>query len=324
VSDEDLQEKTEDPSERRKRESREKGIVVRSKELTNLVALLGGVLILKSYGKKLSQDFKDIFRDSLSFSTDAFKDDYFILKHLKETMLQVSFSILPILIFCLILAVFGSVIVGGLNLSLQSLGFKFERLNPLKGIMNIFSSKTLVDLIKSLIKFTLLAITFFVVIKGVCPKIFSIDNMDVFAGIDIAIDLFLWVSLMICLPLIVVTLIDVPYQQWTLNQMLKMTKKELQDESKDADVNPEVKRRIRKLQYEMSKRKMLKDLPNADVVITNPEHFAVALRYDATKPGAPVVLAKGLDLMAELIKKISISHKIPIVEAPSVARSLLQ
>lgn len=322
MSDEDFQEKTEDPSERRKRESRAKGMIVRSKELPNLAALIGGVLILKSYGDKLVRDLKDVFHDSLSFSADVFKDDYYIVKYAKEVLMHVSLSVLPILLFFVVIIVAAGSLVGGLNLSWNTIGFKLERLNVFAGIKKMFSSKMLFDLIKSFIKFLLISVTASIVIMKVLPKILYLDELDVFVGIDVTIDTILWVSLMICIPLILVTLIDIPYQMWNLNKMLKMTKQELKDESKDTDGNPQIKSRIRKLQHEISKRKMMKELPTANVIITNPEHFAVALRYDENKSGAPVVVAKGMDLMAQLIKKIGGGHNIPIVEAPSVARSL--
>jgi len=322
MSDEDFQEKTEDPSERRKRESREKGMVVRSKELPNLVALIGGAIVLKSYGDKLARDLKEILHDSLSFSSDVFKDDYYIVKYAREVLAHVSLSVLPVLIFFAVMLIAAGTLVGGLNLSWHTIGVKFERLNFFAGLKKMFSSKMLFDLAKSFIKFLLIFITCTLVLIKFLPDILYVDGLDVFAGIDVTIDLILGLWLIICMPLILVTLIDIPYQMWNLNQMLKMTKQELKDEAKDTDGNPQVKNRIRKLRHEISKRKMMKDLPTANVIITNPEHFAVALKYDETKGGAPTVVAKGLDLMAQLIKNLGGSNRIPIVEAPSVARSL--
>jgi flagellar biosynthetic protein FlhB len=322
MSDEDLEDKTEDPSERRKRESRAKGHIVRSKELTNLIALLGSAIVLKSYGKKLTNDLKHMFHESMSFSADVFKDDYYIVKYFKDIIITISFSILPFLLLIVVMTVAGGFVVGGLNFSFSSIGLKFERLNPWAGLKKIFSKKIVMEVIKSLMKFALLAIAFYIVVKKSLAKIVSLDELDVIVGIDISINLFLWTFLVVCLPLVLVVLIDVPYQMWTSNQQMKMTKQEVKDESKDSDGNPQIKSRMRKLQYEISKRKMMQELPSADVVITNPEHFAVALKYDPKQPGAPVVIAKGLDLIAQLIKKVAAGHKIPVIEAPSVARSL--
>ncbi len=315
-------EKTEQPSERRLRESREKGQVSRSKDFNNFMVILLGLFTITVTAQNIVHDFKNIYTKHFNFTRDYMFDDALLFKALVASLRSSAYTLMPFFIVLLLVIVGSGFLIGGINFTWQACAFNMERLDPIQGLKKIFSTKTLFELIKSLMKFTLLAVTFFIIVYNIGLQYFALDSIESHVGIYSAVKLIEKSIYWLILPLIIVVMLDVPYQIYELNQQLKMTKQEVKDEHKESDGSPEVKSRIRKMQYDLRKRKMMQAIPSADVIITNPQHYAVAISYKDGLMNAPVVVAKGLDYIAELIKKVAIAHEVPIVEAPPVARSL--
>ena len=206
-------------------------------------------------------------------------------------------------------ALAGPAVMGGLLFSPQAIAFKIEKLDPIKGLGRVFSTKGLIELVKALLKFFLIsavAILLFLSMEGEVMKLVSLNVKEAIVRSG---EMIIWAVLLLSMTIVLIAAIDVPYQLWSHNKQLKMTKQEVKDESKETDGRPEVKARVRQLQREASQRRMLEDVPQADVVITNPTHYSVALKYDAEGASAPIVVAKGADLIALKIRSIASSMR---------------
>ena len=199
---------------------------------------------------------------------------------------------------------------------------KFSRLNPLSGLKRMFSVKSLVELVKSLAKFLVVLMVALLVLSRAQDGLFALAHQPLEYAILTAIQTIGWCSLWLACAMILIAAVDVPFQMWDSNQKLKMTKQEVKDEYKDSEGKPEVKGRIRRMQMEMAQRRMMESVPDADVVITNPTHFSVALKYDEQGNRAPVLLAKGSDHLALKIREIAGQHQIIVLESPPLARAL--
>lgn len=318
----DGSEKSEEPTEKKLKESRDKGQVPRSKELTTLLLTLSAALFFMSYGNVMLADFEVILRRGLSFERSLAFDELKMFDLIGAITLQAVYLILPFLLLMMLIALVGPLLLGGWSFSAKAMAPKASKLNPVSGIKRMFSTKALMELFKAFAKFSLVmavavyylyAIFGEVLALGIEPLNFALGH----AGTLIA-EAFIFISL----SLLIVALIDVPFQLYEHNKKLKMTKQEVKEEHKQQEGNPEVKGRIRQVQHEMSQRRMMQKVPDADVVITNPTHFAVALQYDPDNMQEPVVLATGADFMAAQIRTIATANNITIVEAPPLARAL--
>lgn len=318
----DGSEKSEEPTEKKLKESRDKGQVPRSKELTTLLLTLSAALFFMSYGNVMLADFEVILRRGLSFERSLAFDELKMFDLIGAITLQAIYLILPFLLLMMLIALVGPLLLGGWSFSAKAMAPKASKLNPVSGIKRMFSTKALMELFKAFAKFSLVmavavyylyAIFGEVLALGIEPLNFALGH----AGTLIA-EAFIFISL----SLLIVALIDVPFQLYEHNKKLKMTKQEVKEEHKQQEGNPEVKGRIRQVQHEMSQRRMMQKVPDADVVITNPTHFAVALQYDPDNMQEPVVLATGADFMAAQIRTIATANNITIVEAPPLARAL--
>ncbi|CAG0878809.1 unnamed protein product [Cyprideis torosa] len=216
----------------------------------------------------------------------------------------------------------GPLLMGGWAFSGKALAPKFSKLNPAKGFKRMFGLQGLVELIKALLKFVLIGGTAYLLLSSLADEYLMIGQMPLAAGIEEGMYLLALVFVTLSCTLIIVVGIDAPYQKWNHQRKLKMTKQEVKDENKESNGNPELKQRIRRVQTEMSNRRMMQEVPTADVVIVNPTHFSVALRYESGTGGAPVLVAKGVDHMALKIREIANLHKVPIFEAAPLARAL--
>ncbi len=319
---EDGSEKSEEPTEKKLREAREKGQIPRSKELTTVLMTLSAAVFLLFYGAQMIQDFETLAVRGLSFDRDIAFDELKMWHLIQAMLLQGIWMITPFLLLMLFIALVSPILLGGWSFSTKAMAPKLSKLNPVSGIKRMFSAKALLELVKALAKFVLVIsiATFFlytvfgeVLALGVEP----LKKAFAHAGYLI-VQAFIFVSL----SLIIIASIDVPFQLWDHNRQLKMTKQEVKEEFKQQEGNPEVKGRIRQIQREMSQQRMMQKVPEADVIVTNPTHFAVALKYDADEMQEPVVLAMGADFLASQIRTIAQEHDIPIVEAPPLARAL--
>ncbi|AZV25989.1 flagellar biosynthesis protein FlhB [Pseudomonas glycinae] len=316
------QDKTEDPTEKRKKDSREKGEIARSKELNTLAIMLAGSAALLIFGGMLAQDLMDLMRQNFTLSREVIMDERSMATFLMSSGLQALLAIQPIMITLLLAAFLGPIALGGWLFAAGSLAPKFSRMNPAAGLKRMFSMKAVVELLKALAKFLITLGVALVVLNSDIDDLLRIAHEPLDRAIIHSLQLVGWSSLWLACGLIIIAAVDVPVQIWESIKKLKMTKQEVRDEHKDQEGRPEVKQRIRQVQREMSQRRMMAAIPDADVVITNPTHYAVALKYDAEKGGAPMLLAKGSDFLALKIREIAVANNVMLLESPALARSI--
>jgi len=318
----DGSEKSEEPTQKKLDDAREKGQVPRSKELTTLLMTFSAAIFMLMYGGVMMQEFIDLVTKGISFDRNVAFDTQKMIDLMTALAIQGVFLILPFILVMVIIALLSPTLLGGWSFSAKALAPKFSKLNPAAGIKRMFSVKALLELTKAFAKFSLVMImaTYFlyttfdeVIGLGIEPLKFAMAHSG-----SLIVQAFIFVSL----SLLIVAAIDVPFQLWDHNKQLKMTKQEVKEEYKQQEGNPEVKGRIRQVQREMSQRRMMQKVPEADVIITNPTHFAVALKYDPQTMQEPVILAMGVDFMAAQIRTIAKENNITLVEAPPLARAL--
>ena len=314
--------KTEDPTEKRKKDSREKGEIARSKELNTLAIMLAGSAGLLIFGGALAQDMMELMRYNFSLSRDVLLNPDSMGAFLLHSGKIALIALQPVLLTLLIAALVGPISLGGWLFAAGSLAPKFSRMNPAAGIKRMFSAKALVELLKALAKFFIILIVALLVLQSDIDDLLRIAHEPLKLAVIHSLQVVAWSALWMACGLILIAAVDVPVQLWESHQKLLMTKQEVRDEHKDQEGRPEVKQRIRQLQRDMSQRRMMAAIPDADVIITNPTHYAVALKYDAEKGGAPMLLAKGSDFLALKIREIGEKHNILLLESPALARSI--
>ena len=314
--------KTEDPTEKRKKDSREKGEIARSKELNTLAIMLAGSAGLLIFGGALAEDLMEVMRYNFSISRETLYNTDSMAAFLLHSGKIALIALQPVLITLLIAAIVGPIALGGWLFAAGSLAPKFSRMNPLAGLKRMFSAKALVELLKALAKFFIILIVALLVLKSDIDDLLRIAHEPLELAVIHSLQVVGWSALWMACGLILIAAVDVPVQLWESHKKLLMTKQEVRDEHKDQEGRPEVKQRIRQLQREMSQRRMMAAIPDADVIITNPTHYAVALKYDPEKGGAPMLLAKGSDFLALKIREIGAKHNILLLESPALARSI--
>ncbi|MGF6331878.1 flagellar biosynthetic protein FlhB [Pseudomonas sp. BS3782 TE3695] len=316
------QDKTEDPTEKRKKDSREKGEIARSKELNTLAVMLAGAGALLIFGGALAQDMMELMRMNFSLSREVILDQRSMGTYLLHSGQIALVAIQPVMITMLLAALIGPISLGGWLFAAGSMAPKFSRMNPGAGLKRMFSAKALVELLKALAKFFIVLFVALAVLSADIDDLLRIAHEPLDMAIIHSLQLVGWSTLWMACGLIIIAAVDVPVQLWESHKKLLMTKQEVRDEHKDQEGKPEVKQRIRQLQREMSQRRMMAAIPEADVVITNPTHYAVALKYDPDKGSAPVLLAKGTDFLALKIREIATANEILLLESPALARSI--
>ncbi|MDB2441613.1 flagellar biosynthesis protein FlhB, partial [Luminiphilus sp.] len=316
------QERSEEPTAKRLSEARKKGQVARSRELNTLLVMLVSALTLWLFSASAMTGFVAIVSEALSPNGDVLRDPELIPVHFMQVMMSALVLIAPFLAITVVAALAGPALMGGMLFSAEAIAFKAEKLDPIKGLGRVFSTKGLIELVKALLKFFLVLGVAALIYKFLERDVMSLITLDVREGIARSGSMIMVALVLLSATLVLIAAIDVPFQLWSHNKQMRMTKQEIKDESKETDGRPEVKSRIRQLQYEASQRRMLQDVPDADVVITNPTHFSVALKYDKDGSGAPRVVAKGQDLIAFKIRSIAMEHDVAIYEEPPLARAL--
>ncbi len=316
------EERTEQPTPKRLREAKEKGQVPRSRELNSTIVLMVAAVGLMMLGGMLVDDLAVIMRDALTIERAKVMDPAALVQQFGAVIGKALWMLSPFLALLVLAAMTGPVSMGGFSFSTKAIAFKGSKLDPFKGLGRIFSAKGLMELVKTLAKFLLVAAVSVLLLWSLKTELLSLANESLGRAIAHAGTLFVWAFLALSSVLILVAAIDVPFQLWQHKKQLKMTFKEVKDENKETEGRPEVKSKIRALQREISQRRMMEKLPDADVVITNPTHYAVALCYEREGNGAPRVVAKGADLVAMRIREVAQSHNITIVSAPPLARAL--
>ena len=314
--------KSEEPTGKRLEESRKKGQIARSKELNTVAVTLTGTVALIIFGAYMGNVLMDVMRGNFSLPRDVLMSERSMALYLLASGKQALLAVQPFFIALLIASIAGPIALGGWLFSTEALQPKASRMNPLAGLKRMFSVQALVELLKALAKFLVILAVALVVLSADQDDLLAIANEPVEPAILHSLKVVGWSAFWLSCGLILIAAVDVPFQLWSHKQKLKMTKQEVRDEYKDTEGKPEVKGRIRQLQREMAERRMMQAVPQADVVITNPTHFAVALKYDPEKGSAPVLLAKGGDFLALKIREIAQEHQVMVLESPALARAV--
>ncbi|WP_322994676.1 flagellar biosynthesis protein FlhB [Castellaniella sp.] len=321
AEDSDL-EKTEPASPRRLEKAREEGQVARSRELGTFLALMSGITLIWMGGGAMYRTLEGVLYNGLSFDPLIMRDTQVMLDNAANSAWQGLLIVLPVFGLLVAVAILSSVALGGLLLSGQALEPKFERLNPLKGMKRFVQVSTLIELLKTLAKAGLIGFVAVKVLAAHIDEMLSLSGMALSAALVRGLELVAFCCLLVASTLLILVLIDVPWQIYNHAKQLRMSKEDVKQEGKDSEGDPHIKGRIRQQQREMARRRMMTAVPTADVVVTNPTHYAVALRYQEGQGGAPVVVAKGAGLIAAQIRQLAQENQVAQLEAPPLARAL--
>lgn len=316
------QERTEQATEKRKQESRDKGEIARSKELTTVLLLLVSGIGFFFLGSNLVADLMQILSDSLTiereriYAIDTFP--VFFLGKLETAISAVS----PMFFLLVVTAIIAPMAMGGWSFSLKPITPDLKKMDPIKGIGRVFSVKGLMELAKALAKFVLVGSVGVWILQNKIEIFLGLGSQSLSQGIAQMGSELIWIFVLLSSILLLVAIVDAPFQMWDHNRKQKMTRQEIKDEQKETDGNPELKGKVRQKQQEISQRRMMQEVPKADVVITNPTHYAVAIRYDQTTMAAPIIVALGADEIAGHIRRIAEANDVPLLSAPPLARAL--
>lgn len=321
AEDSDL-EKTEQATPKRLEKAREDGDVPRSRELGTVTLLLASGLGILMMGDHLNAALKNTLSTGLKLDRASAFDSNYLLINISELIYALLVAFAPLALLLVVVAIASPAMIGGWLFSSKALMPKFSKLNPIKGITNLVSKNSAVELVKSILKAILVGSVAYIVISHDIDPILELSSLPVKSSIGEVSTLMQTGFLSIVSALIIIAAIDVPFQLYQYAHKLKMTKEEVRQEMKELEGNPEIKARIRQQQREMAKRRMMSEIPNADVVITNPTHYAVAIKYKENSMRAPIVVAKGADVLALKIREIAAEHNIMTLESPKLARAL--
>jgi len=316
------QEKTEEPTSRKLEKAREEGQVARSTELPAASVTIAALGMLYLTGDTLIHKMAEAFVSGFNFDRKLVHSPNLLPAIFGHEVLECFILVAPLMLLTITIAIASSGATGGFLFSTKALAPKASKLNPLNGLKRMFGTKALVELVKALLKFTLVAGVVTWVLYDNVSTLNNIGKMAFEPAIAVAGELLAKSALIMACALILIAAIDVPFQRWEFMKSMRMSIQDIKDEMKDMEGRPEVKAQIRRRQREMANRRMIDNVKDADVVITNPEHFAVALSYDPNGDSAPVLLAKGTDEVAARIRAEAEKHGIEIFRAPPLARAL--
>jgi flagellar biosynthetic protein FlhB len=316
------EERTEKATPKRLEEARKKGQVPRSSELSTAAVCIAAAIAIYSLGRMAAGEFAELMHDGLSIAPETAMDSQSLWPAVRDTAARAIWIVAPILGSTFIAALVAPIAIGGWNFSTDALMPQFNRLNPGAGLGRMFSARGGVELGKGLAKVTVVGVIGYILLSGLTAQMMGLSQEPVNGAIGHSAALAGYSLLVLCCGLAIIAAVDVPFQLWQHARDLRMTREEVKQEYKESEGSPEVRGRIREAQRALARGRQLQEVPTADVVITNPTHFAVALRYDDQKMRAPLVVAKGTDLMALKIREVATEHGVPIVEAPPLARAL--
>ncbi|GLS89452.1 flagellar biosynthesis protein FlhB [Psychromonas marina] len=315
-------ERSEEATPDKIRKSKEKGQVARSKELATASVLISAAFALLVFGDRLAYELSVMMKYSFTFERSVLFSPEYLWIHLTTSFKGLAMPMFIILFMLFVISILGSSLLGGMIFSTKSMMPKWSRLSPKAGLKRMLGMQAWVELLKSILKvlvvigvaWTILAMTF--------EQILNLSMTPLPGSVFEALDMITWMFILLCCSLLVIVAVDVPYQIHKHSQELKMTKQEVKDEYRNSEGKPEVKQRIRQLQYEASQRKMMGDVPDADVIVTNPTHYSVAIKYEQDGERAPYIVAKGVDFMALKIREVAREYEIPVMEAPPLCRAI--
>ncbi len=322
MADESFQEKTEEATPKKREKVREEGQVVRSVEIPAVFILLVAVLTIYALGAFSYHNLLALLRQGLVFEAVPVFDRQYLVQLFNTLGLWFFVFVSPVFLAIILTALMTNVFQVGFFVSSKAMMPKFSRLDPIGGFGRLFSIRSMVEAVKAVIKLTIIGLVAYKIVKGEIERISGLYALSV-AEILIYLlkttfKIFIWVIL----AMMVVALLDYLYQRWQFEQQIKMTKQEIKDEFKQSEGDPQIKSRIRSLQLQAAKKRMMQEVPKADVVVTNPTHLALAIQYDALSMSAPKITAKGAGLIAERIKAVAQEHDVPVVENKELAQNL--
>jgi len=322
MAENDSGEKTEQPTAKKLSEARKKGQIARSKDLGTMFVLVGMAAALMIVGSELVDRLSTTMKRLFSLTRNEAMDLNAMFQVAGDGVAHIMTPLLWIFAIVMLAAFVGNTLLGGMNFSWQAMAPKWSKLSPIAGFKRMLGVQAWVEFLKSLLKFLVVAGVAYLLLTALFDEILALSTEAIPFNFEHATTMLLWMFMALAFSMIIIVIVDAPYQKWNHTRQLKMTKQEVKDEMKNTEGSPEIKGRIRRTQYEMSQRRMMADVPESDVVITNPTHYSVALKYDAEMGGAPVMVAKGVDEMAMHIRTIAKEHGVEIVQSPALARSL--
>ena len=317
-------EKTEDASPRRLEKAREEGDVPRSRELATFAVLMATTLGLWVTGGSIVGQLKQTLVRGLKFNTETVLDPVQLGVQWGAQLVDLLLVFTPLAGLMLLAALGSPLLIGGWVFSAKAIGPDFGKLNPMRGLGNMLSTHALSELLKALAKTALVAAAAWLIVATQTDAVMALASQTPATGAVQQGQLLLLFFSILVAALAVISLIDAPYQMWQYAKKLKMTRQEVREEAKEAEGNPEIKAKLRAQQREMARRRMMAQVPSADVVVTNPTHYAVALKYAEHDGRAPRVVAKGMGEIAARIRAIASANEVPLLEAPALARALHQ
>lgn len=322
MSEQDQEDKTELPSEKRLREAREKGDTPRSRELGNVAVLGSAALALLATGPHIAGAAQGWLRGALRFETGLIGHPERLPGYAAALMGKLMLPVLPLVIAAILGCFIAPALMGGLRFSNKALQPDFKRLSPMAGLKRMYGKESLAEVVRSLLRVLLIGSVGLVIIYGAFSRLVVLPNVPLESAAAWGVGLAVGGLLAMAGALSLLAAVDVPWQRRQWREKLKMTKQEIRDEHKQLEGNQEVKARVRQIARQIANQRMMDAVPTADVVITNPTHYAVALKYEAGAMSAPKVVAKGVDEMALRIRELAGHHKVTLVEAPPLARAL--
>ena len=322
MASEDNDDKTESPTAQRLQKAREEGQIPRSKELTSVLIMLAGVCILWFGGASFGHRLSMVLSSGLRFDHKIISDQNLILGQIIMMLKTALIGMLPLLVGVVIIALVAPVLLGGLVFSTKTLAFKFSKLNPISGIGRLFSAQVAAELVKALMKALLMGGVAGLFLWQHWPDMMRLMSESPMTAMASAMNLAGLCALLVSLSIIPMVGFDVFWQIYSHLKKLRMSRQDIRDEFKQSEGDPHVKGRIRQMQRSAARRRMMADVPKADVIVTNPTHYSVALQYDENKMSAPKVVAKGAGAVALRIREIGTENRVPILEAPPLARAL--
>ena len=322
MADDSDAERTEPASPRRLEKAREDGDVPRSREIATFTVLMTAGAGMWMTGGSLIGKLEQAMQSGLSLSRDQVYNPNVLIERVTADLVSVLIACLPLAGLIMLVALASPLLIGGWNFSAKAFVPNFMKLDPIKGIGNMFSTNALIELLKAIAKTLVVGAVAWIVIMGQKDAVIGLAVEPLKVGTAHVGELVAKAFLFITGALGLIAAIDGPWQLWHYNDKLKMTRQEVIQESKESDGNPQMKGRIRQLQREMARGRMMQNVPTADVIVTNPTHYAVALKYADGQKGAPRVVAKGVDDVAAKIRELGAEHKVTLLEAPALARAL--
>ena len=316
------QERSEEPTAKKLNDARKKGQIARSRDFNTMIIIALSATAFIMMGHIMVSDLGLLMGHFFQPSRADIFDPIGVVRWFYAAMLDGVWLLVPFLALMFVAALFAPISIGGWAFSLETITPKLSKLDPIKGMKKVFSAKGLMELVKAMAKFFLVAAVALVVIWSNVDAYLQLGHMPMKAALVKAGELLTWAFLLVTIALMIISAIDVPFQIWDHKKQMKMTLQEVKDEMKDTEGKPEVKAKIRQTQREMAEARMMDAVPDADVVITNPTHFAVALKYDPENMRAPLVLARGADMVAANIRRVASANEILLLETPPLARAL--